>query len=156
MRYTEEERHAALDVLEASGGNYDETSKVTGVSLRTLFRWAKQERTSGGALRRVRTRFKIYRSQTKADPRQEFAEEVLAILMDDAIRLASLNEGIEDAPLNQRVAALNQILDKILKLMDLVPPIETKITRVEFIDCDGTVHETPYWSRSDPDEQGEV
>ncbi len=157
MRYSDEERQAALDCLAANEGNYAQTSKQTGISVKTLKRWAQQEATSGDELRQLRVQLAAFRSQESTtrheDPRLQFAEKVLVILMDDAIRLAdSIDEVIDDAPLNQRSAALNQLLGNIMKLMALLPPIEENVTRVEFIDCDDTAHETPYWSRNDPDE----
>ena len=116
---------------------------------------------SSGELRQLRDQLVAFRSQDRPkehdDPRYQFAMDVLEIMMDDAIRLAdSIDEVIDDAPLNQRATALNQMLGNIMKLSEMLPPIEEKITRVEFIDCDGSAHETPYWSRSDPDEQGAV
>jgi hypothetical protein len=157
MRYADEERQAALDCLAANEGDYRLTSKQTGIPVATLKRWAQREAARGDELRQLRDRFTAYRSQPRPelrdDPLHQFAEELLAILMDDAIRLAeAMDDAIEGAPLNQLSAALNQVLDKILKLIDILPPVEAQVTRVEFIDCDGTSHETPYWSRRDSDE----
>jgi hypothetical protein len=159
MRYTDEERQAALDVLAANEGDYQQTSQMTRITVATLKRWSQSHSPDGTELRLLRERFAAFRLQAKQleDPFQQFAAELLAILMDDAIRLAdSITEAINDAPLNQRSTALNQMMSNILKLLEILPPMGEQVTRVEFIDCDGTAHETPYWSRSDSDEQGAV
>ena len=69
-------------------------------------------------------------------------------MIEDAIRLSeSIEEVIDEAPLNQRATALNQMIDKIIKLSKELPQTGEQVIRIEFIDPDGTTHETPYWSR---------
>ena len=71
-------------------------------------------------------------------------------MLEDARQLAgSLQEVIDDAPLGQRATALNQLLDKILKIMALLPRQEEVLVRVEFQGEDGATHEAPPWAEAD-------
>lgn len=77
----------------------------------------------------------------------------LVNMLEDAMRLSeSLGDAIEDAPLGQRATALNQLLDKILKVMALMPRQEDVFVRVEFEDTDGATHQAPPWARADSGE----
>ena len=164
MRYSDEERQAALDCLAANEGDFQRTSTDTGVSVRTLRKWARQARedSSGGDLTQVRAQLAAYQQHLRDNPLPEDMLEaagrrLMLSMIDDALRLSeSIEEVIDDAPLNQRASALNQLIDKIIKLSKELPQTGEQVIRVEFIDPDGTAHETPYWSRSDPDEQGAV
>lgn len=88
-------------------------------------------------------------------PQARLEELALVQLLDEATQLAdSLGEAIDDAPLGQRATALNQLLDKILRILAQLPRQEEVLVRVEFQDPDGTAHSTPPWARNDSDQQG--
>ena len=89
------------------------------------------------------------------NPHARLEELALVQLLDEATHLAdSLGEAIDDAPLGQRATALNQLLDKILRILALLPRQEEVLVRVEFQDPDGTAHSTPPWARDDSGQQG--
>lgn len=157
MRYSDEDRHAALDCLAANEGDFRRTSEETGIGLGTLRKWAREEQASWETVWEMRKQlaaFQKYRKRNDAnDVRQEMFDTLLVNMTHDSIRLSeSIEETIADAPLNQRATALNQIIDKVIKLMEMLPPVEEQVIRVEFIDSDGSAHETPYWSRGDSEE----
>lgn len=89
------------------------------------------------------------------NPQARLEELALVQLLDEATQLAdSLGEAIDDAPLGQRATALNQLLDKILRILALLPRQEEVLVRVEFQDPDGTTHSTPPWARNDSGQRG--
>ena len=76
-------------------------------------------------------------------------------LLEDARQLSeSLQEVIDEAPLGQRATALNQLLDKILKILALLPRREEVLVRVEFQDPDGSAHQAPPWARNNSGQRG--
>ena len=150
MPYDAETRRAALACLAAQEGNYRKASAATGISVSTLRRWARQERRAnrgdaaapGGAIGPAPDR--------PGDAQQQLERLVLVNMLEDARQLAgSLQDVIDDAPLGQRATALNQLLDKILKIMALLPRQEEVLVRVEFQGEDGAAHETPPWAGAD-------
>lgn len=92
------------------------------------------------------------------DENLPFDWQTLHALLDEltgnALDLASsLGEVIDDAPLNQRAAALAQIIDRIMKLAALLPPPKTEqVFRIEYVDPDGSIHNAPFWARKDSEE----
>ncbi len=166
MRYSDETRQEALDCLAANAGNFRKTARDTGISARTLRRWASQERTPGDALRRLRDEFEVFKRKLREDDRSDAGDDetllwlrqrMLPTLIESSLRLADTLDDVDDAPLNQRATALNQVLGNILKLLDILPGIEEPILRVEFIDpTDGTAHDAPFWARDNTEESGAV
>ena len=151
--YSEARRKAALEYLATHGGNYQEASRATGIGHKTLSRWA-HEAGSAAALKRTRESWK---RETQEEARARLEQLALENMLQEAVRLsASLGEAIEDAPLGQRATALNQLLDKILKVLALaqgnVAAQEEVRVRVEFQDADGSLHETPFWARANSEE----
>lgn len=164
-KYDDETRNAALDCLAANEGDYEATSTALGISETTLRRWAKpeDEQVSGDALAALYEELAAIKAQIKARPMTAESEDddlrvwlhdrLLPHLIDDAMALsASIKDVIDDAPLSQRAGALNQVLDKILKLSQLYPRNEEPVLRVEFVDPDGTTHDTPFWTKRDSGE----
>lgn len=132
-QYTEAEKAAALARLAAHGGSAARASAETGIPPSTLRGWARQaarpapDRDSAAALAQLRE-----------------------ALIHNAVTLAlSLDDAIADAPLGQRAAALNQLIDKILKLADRLPASGEQVIRIEYGDPDGTTHAAPPWARDD-------
>ena len=134
-QYTAAEKAAALERLAASGGSFVRVSRETGIPASTLRGWARQ----AGVL--------------DAPPLPADADALAQLqqaLIRDAVALAlSLDEAIDDAPLGQRAAALNQLIDKILKLADRLPAGGEQVIRIEYGDPDGTTHQAPPWARDD-------
>lgn len=86
----------------------------------------------------------------------ELSEQLQAVqqkLSETAIRLMdSLDmEAINAAPLNQRAAALRIVLDYVLKFPALSQPKNNEqVIRIEYTYPDGTTHDTPPWTETDP------
>lgn len=164
MRYSDERRHEALACLVANGGNFRKTAADTGISERTLRRWTRQAPTPGDALRQLRDEFEVFKHRLREDDRRDAEDDetmgwlrqrMLPTLIESALLLADTLDDVDDAPLNQRATALNQVLGNILKLLDILPGIEEPILRVEFIDpTDGTAHDAPFWARDNTEERG--
>ena len=88
-----------------------------------------------------------------ASPHARLQQLAMENMLQEATRLSeSLGEAIADAPLGQRATALNQLLDKILKVLALLPRQEEVLVRVEFHDPNGSTHKTPFWARKNSDE----
>ncbi|MBZ0299151.1 MAG: hypothetical protein K8J31_05400 [Anaerolineae bacterium] len=157
MRYSDEQRQAALDCLAANEGDFQLASEETGVPAATLRKWARREQATGQELVQLQERLTALRQQVKAEPsasvRERMENELLDSMVDNALALAkTIQNDLDSAPLSQRATALNQVIDKILKLLAMLPPVGEQVIRIEFIDPDGSSHETPYWSRSHPGE----
>jgi hypothetical protein len=80
-------------------------------------------------------------------------------LLDLALEIVNeMEEAIADAPLNQQVAALKAILDSVLKLEARMPRDEKEggVVRIVYQDPDGSVHQSPPWTRRHPRGDGTV
>lgn len=60
-----------------------------------------------------------------------------------------LEDTVPDAPLNQRVSALKALIDGVLKLETRMPQNddEGSVIRIEYVETDGSIHQTPHWAR---------
>ena len=164
-RYDEETQQAALDCLAANEGDYNTTSEATGVPVKTLRRWAAQDHDDVSPdslaqlhdeLAAIKARLQTQQAAAEGggdDLKVWLHDRLLPHLIDDAMALSdSIKDVIADATLSQRAGALNQVLDKIFKISQLYPANEEYVLRVEYVDPDGTTHDTPYWARKDSDE----
>ncbi len=136
-RYTDDQRQQALRVLAACGGDVRQASARTGIPARTLRTWAQRARAAA-----------------PADP-EDAMLNLRQHLVENVLRLAdSLEAKIDDAPLNQHAAALAQLIDRLIKLAEKLPQSagDEPVIRVEYVDADGTAHDTPPWSGGDPAE----
>ncbi len=193
-RYDPARREAALACL-AALGSVSRVSELTGISVRSLNRWAREERRArrnairlltqeteraadAADIRLQEAQARLERTQAQLaqlrqkpaalpsdaaapppgasqDPRARLEQLALVNMLQEAMRLSeSLGEAIDEAPLGQRATALNHLLDKILKILTLVPRQEEVLVRVEFRDPDGTAHATPPWARGDSGQPG--
>jgi hypothetical protein len=89
--------------------------------------------------------------------------EALKQLQRELLRLAiqlidGMEEAVPEAPLNQRVTMLKALIDGVLKLEARMPQEEEdgRVIRIEYVDPDGSIHQTPYWAREDSEDEGEV
>ena len=120
MPYSADEKARALQRLQDNNGDIRRTSAETGISPRTLRRWSAADTPEAPEA-----------ENALEDSLHELREQ----LIKDAVALAvSLLDVIEDAPLNQRATALNQLIDKILKLADDLPDTEVPVIRIEYED----------------------
>ncbi len=132
-QYTAAEKAAALARLAANNGSAARASAETGIPESTLRGWARQPPPPA-----------------PAPPAADALAQLRAALIDNAVTLAlSLDDAIAAAPLGQRAAALNQLIDKILKLADRLPASGEQVIRIEYGDADGTTHAAPPWARDD-------
>ncbi|MBI5670290.1 MAG: transposase [Chloroflexi bacterium] len=134
-RYTDDDRRQALECLKANGGNCCQTSQETGIPVRTLRTWARQAR----------------QAEEAADVERALAQ-MRQRLIDNVLRLAnSLEAKIDDAPLNQHASALAQLVDRLIKLAEKLPPSSSdgEIRQIEYIYPDGSTHHTPPWADDD-------
>lgn len=131
--YTTEEKRHALRRLAANNGSAMLAHKETGIPESTLYNWWQERK-----------------AMSDADRLRELRQQLIAESLEMATGLSV------KAPLNQRSTALNQMIDKILKITTVLEEDKTDdaqtqepILRVEFIDENGQAHDTPYGSDAD-------
>jgi transposase-like protein len=130
--YSEEDRQYGLEALRANGGSISLTSAQTGIPASTLRGWARREVEAGAA-----------------DGAEAALAQLQPHLVESILRLAeSLEARIDDAPLNQRASALAQLIDRLIRLAERLPhDASGAVVRIEYVDADGSVHNTPEWER---------
>jgi hypothetical protein len=116
-RYTQQEKDHAIQRLIAHSGDVALTSSETGIPVRTLENW-----------RRAHGLPRFGASPPPPPPPPIAADDLDALrdLQQEMLREAynlvhSIEEAIDEAPLNQRVAALAQLIDRIMKLSVQLP-----------------------------------
>jgi len=164
-RYHPDHKALALKFLDLNNGNIVRTSQETAIPPRTLSAWRLERQRAVQLLHEFK--FAQQQQQPPSQPPLDDAVEALPIsdndefagdledlrqqLMKDAFGLAaSLSTDILDAPFNQRSAALTQIIDRVMKLTVMMPPPNNEheqVIRIEYIDPDGSLHNTPVWKR---------
>lgn len=157
MGYSQEVKAAALDRLDEQAGNFRQASRLSGIPVDTLRRWAKQreQQRTEAALVALGENVEILRERTNgqtqhADDGKDPLLQVKEQMLSSALILAeSLGKGIDETPLNHRANALNQLIDKIIKMAELLPEANEQVIRIEYLDPDGSIHSTPYWARDD-------
>jgi transposase-like protein len=123
-RYTSEEKDHAIQQLIANHGDVTLTSLETGIAERTLTRWKRSMVLPPRGAFPSRPQ-----PQPPPQPQNPIAADDLEALRDlqqemlrEAYNLVhSIEEAIDEAPLNQRVAALAQLIDRIMKLSVQLP-----------------------------------
>jgi hypothetical protein len=119
--YTDHQRETILDRLAANMGNIALTSIQTGVSERTIARWRQKYRPAMTTKTTIPPAIDAVPTITLAN------DAALLRLRDQLVQHAfalsdSFEEGIANATLSQRAAALSQIIDRIVKLAAFLPP----------------------------------
>lgn len=153
MRYSPEEKDVALSILDEQAGDFKQASVKSGIPVESLRRWAKQRQIqqTENALAALDHNLEILRE--RASGQDDDAEEIPLVvirkqMLSSAFTLAiSLRAGLEETPLNHRANALNQLVDKILRMAELLPENSEQVIRIEYLDPDGSIHSTPYWAR---------
>ena len=152
--YSSDERAVALRVLQRLEGNLSAASRETGISPRTLKRWADGKSIAGkkdGGGNEPGNNDDLY-GQTKS---------LQASLLDTSLQLVqAMGERINDAPLNQLASALGMAVDRFLKLDEYIQQNalaqgEQKLY-VEYLYPDGSIHGSPPWARDDSERESAI
>jgi transposase-like protein len=129
-RYSQEEKDRALERLAANTGDASLTSAQTGIPLRTLHAWRRALEQHGAQQQQQPVKLAPSDDEALRLLRQQLVSEALSFI-------ASLDEVVEEASLNQRVSALGQLIDRIVKLAVLLPPAQSEqVIRIEYADPD--------------------
>lgn len=139
--YTDAEKQQAIDRLAANNGDLMLTAMQTGISDRTLMRWRHKIQptttttTTTTTIPAVGAQHVAPSSSPPApiptDPDLINTLTDLQAKMKHAMNLLadSIPEAIADAPLNQRILALVQLIDRIVKLNAQLPnEVEIEVT----------------------------
>ena len=129
-RYSQEEKDQALQRLVANAGDVPLTSAQTGIPLRTLHAWRRAHLSSEQHVAPQQQQVNLAPSDDEALRllRQQLVNEALTFI-------TSLEEVMDEASLNQRVSALGQLIDRIVKLAVLLPPAQIEqVYRIEYAD----------------------
>ncbi len=120
--YSDEFKARAIEKVEASNCNFRRASTQTGVSIGTLRRWWLEYQEE------------ITQAKAEADSLSELRKE----LIENALRLArELKDANGSVTFTQCAAALNQLVDKVIRLMDKLPEEEVEeIIRIAYEDED--------------------
>lgn len=162
-RYALDHKALVLAILQKNGGDVQLTSQQTGVPARTLRDWRRQslgvpppsifppppphspsplvEEEQAG-------------EEEQPDPRDQFFQ-LRELMMREALTLAtSLASDMAHTPVSQRASALTRLVDRILRLDDVLPRNWPEmVIRHEYHYPDGTLHDVPPWQSEDtPDD----
>lgn len=134
--YTEDEKQLVLQRLAANNGSVTRTAKETGISRRAIYTWrenAQSAQTSVSHLLHlppaVHNDFDSPRPEgegwgvrvTSTEVSDSLRHLQNQMLTDAHVLAQSIQSAIDDAPLSQRVAALAQLIDRIIKLAAQLP-----------------------------------
>jgi transposase-like protein len=157
--YTPEDRDYALQRLVENRGNVVYTADELGISPRTLYKWRKRAKLSVPTLTTLPPIVPISPTPSTPAPLPTDDLQRLRNIKDQMLDAAStlslaIEEAIAEATLGQRVTALVQITDRIVKLVAQLPTDseEENTIRIEFIDEKGVVHDSLPESDEDCDE----
>ena len=115
--YSQDDKDRALELLIANRGDVAITSVQTGIAERTLYRWQKASGILPSPLPPLPPIEGYTSNNSMSADRVTALRDIQQEMLAEAKTLVhSLNEAIADAPLNQRVAALAQLIDRIMKL----------------------------------------
>ena len=142
--YTDEEKRLVLDRLIANHGDVPRTVEETGVPMRTLYNWQKDANLplpkllpnlpSASDSPRPDAQAEglgVRASELPPDTTEAFQELHDQLLPIAKILADRITEAIDEAPLNQRMTALSQLIDRIAKLAALLPKPEEE--EIEYV-----------------------
>ncbi|GAB4516085.1 MAG: hypothetical protein OHK0046_20730 [Anaerolineae bacterium] len=134
MRYTEAQKTQALQ--EMIQADIATVSAKTGIPASTLRRWWSQHQTA------------------RAERLARSLEHLQTQLAEGAAQTAEvLQTQINGAPLNQLASALGVLVDRFLKINDLLSQAEgtqqERRVQIEYKYPDGSIHATPPWAAED-------
>ncbi len=140
-RYTDEEKRLVLDRLIANHGDVPLTAAESGINERTLYLWRKDSDFADIASPNLKKLPHLPQNDSPSlyterglggevlppdttEAFQTIHDKLLTIVQALSNRI---EESIDEAPLNQRVTALSQLIDRIAKLATLLPKSEEEI-----------------------------
>lgn len=94
MAYTDDDRAAALATLEANRGNLNETSRATGISPRTLNRWASENAAHKTAVEKRLPHARASLSERLSDVAHQLLDVIPDKLTDANLREIAVTLGI--------------------------------------------------------------
>ena len=165
--YTDEEKRLVLDRLIANHGDVARTANETGVSDRAIYAWRKEPQFAHLISPLLPHLPHVSQNDSSSSPRPEGegqwvrvsdlppeTTEAFQILHDKLLTIINtlsnrIEEAIDEAPLNQRVTALSQLIDRIAKLAAFLPEEEDD-------DPDGKPFEIDYDVKVKDDENDET
>lgn len=142
-RYSQKEQRAVVARLLAEPGlSVRQLAAEMGVSVSTLRRW--------------RQSYAPTPTPHESDAPLSSSQMIALLrerLIKSAVTLASsLDEVVDNAPLNQRATALSQLIDKIIKLAEQLPIEHEQVIRIEYLHPDGSIRQRPPWAEDDSTE----
>lgn len=140
MRYTQQQKSDALRQLRLCDNDFAQASTQTGIPTDTLRTWHARHQSE--------------RAERLLARLHQLEED----LIENTLRLMeSLEQVIQNAPLNQRTSAIGTLIDRYLKVNEHLREVdaehEMKEIPIVYYDPDGTdtAHSTPLWARADSD-----
>lgn len=149
--YSDTQKTEALDHLDANFGNVTLTAIQTGIPSRTLYEWKRQRK-----LRRQQAEPPLLHKKN-AVPQQQNATnddesdsgEYTRIRSRLMQHLEHLLDSLTDDPdtAHLRIIAVTRLLDRVVKLDPLAGNEHEQVIRIEYVQPDGTVHNSsPWWT----------
>ncbi len=133
--YTDQQKQQILDRLRANQGDIPRTTAETSVNERTLLRWRRE---AGIEPNLVTLSMPTTTSTTTTTTSSHYVNDsaILDALRDSQAQmltlmqklLTSIPTAIHEAPLNQQVAALAQLTDRVIRLAAQLPSKEKEAT----------------------------
>jgi transposase-like protein len=124
--FTADEKEQALQLLADNRGDVARTAAQLGINPRTLYAWRKRADVMPVNLTNLKNF--PHESAVIASDDVEALRNLQQEMLHEAYNLVhSIEEAIDDAPLNQRVAALAQLIDRIIKLSVQLPHPEDDV-----------------------------
>ena len=152
QRYTNQQKADILNQLSANLGNVALTARQTGVPLRTLYTWKREQQPDDPALQHQKSPLlQHYTAETADHPEGEYAR-IRARLMDHINHLLdTLTDDPDTAHL--RIMALSRLLDRVVKLEALTrADSANSVLRIEYVQPDGSISANPPWYSPDDDD----
>ncbi len=142
-RYTSAEKKAALDCLRRNGGNVAQTSTETGVPERTLYSWRRKEMQRPPV---APPAIPADLDLDDADALIQLRRQIMAYVADLG---PSLVTGLDLLTPYQRALTVRQLLEQLSLIDSLIPAhARENVTRVEFVNPDGSVSDKPFWMQN--------
>lgn len=148
-RYSPDQKAEALALLQANG-SISQTSMMTEIPERTLYTW-RREQWRERKLQQLQQQPppppppQMSDFETDADAFAYMREHIIGELLNI---VTTLKEDRFFSTPYQRVLALSQLLDRLIKLDAYRPPTrEENMIVIRYQDPDGTLHGSPYWYR---------
>lgn len=148
-RYTDDEKRLVIERLIANHGDVARTADEFRLPTATIYRWMKAANVTKSIHSQLQQQHQQHQFDSSGSPPslageglgvgvpnlpEETSERLTALreeMLDVAETLSrSITSAIDDAPLNQRVAALSQLIDRIIKLAAQLPTTEQEVEYV--------------------------